>query len=269
MKNLQPFGNSAVVWSIWLTLIVGEALATSSQAPQVILDESTVTPLMRAVKSENLGSIKKLLSQNVNINEKDDFGWTALFYAVARGDKNIVKALLDKGADLNAADDEQYTPLMRATAYNHLSIVKLLIERKAEVNRKDVDDDTAMIIATRNKHKKIIEALTRAGALQPTPEEVERNKTKENADKTPTPTNQPRPNYTEVARMNRVQGIVRLRLQVDDKGVVRKIRVLAHLPYGLTQEAMVAAAQLRFKPAMKDGKAIVKWVVVEVAFQLR
>jgi TonB family protein len=269
MKNLQQMGKSALVWSILLTLILSEAWATSSQAPQVILVEATVTPLVRAVRSENLGSVKKLLAQDVKVNEKDEFGWTALFYAVARGDKNIVKALLDKGADLNAADDEQSTPLMRATAYNYLSIVKLLLERKAEVNRKDEDDDTALIIAMRNKHKKIIEALTRAGALQPAPGEVERDKNKENPDKTPTPTNRPRPNYTELARMNRVQGIVRLRLQVDDKGVVRKIKVLTNLPYGLTQEALVAAAQLRFKPAMKDGKAIEKWVVVEVEFHLR
>jgi TonB family protein len=269
MKNPQQVGRSALVWSILLWLILSEASATGSQAPQVIIDESRVTPLMRAVRSENLGNIKKLLGQNVQVNEKDEFGWTALFYAVARGDKNIVKALLDKGADLNAADDKQSTPLMRATAYNYLSIVKLLLEKKAEVNRKDEDDDSAMILALRNKHKKIIEALTKAGALQPTQEEVERNKKMEGSDKNPTPVNRPRPDYTERARMNRVQGIVRLRLQVDEKGFVRQARVLTSLPDGLTQEALAAAIQLRFKPAMKEGKAIEKWVVVEIEFQLR
>ena len=87
-------------------------------------------------------------------------------------------------------------------------------------------------------------------------------------DQRPIPLNRPRPNYTEEARLNRVRGIVRARLLVGADGMVKLVRILYGLPDGLSEEAIRAAYQLRFKPAMKGGSPVAYWVSVEIEFNL-
>lgn len=78
-----------------------------------------------------------------------------------------------------------------------------------------------------------------------------------------------RPEYTDEARNNNVQGAVRLRILVDEGGTVKSVRVVRGLPHGLTQKAIESGYKTRFKPAMKDGKAVPYWIIIEVTFTLR
>jgi TonB family protein len=80
--------------------------------------------------------------------------------------------------------------------------------------------------------------------------------------------NNPLPNYTEEARRNKVQGVVVLRLLVDETGSVKNIRIVRGLPDGLNEKAIEAGYKLRFKPAMKDGKPVSYSTVVEMTFKL-
>jgi TonB family protein len=88
-------------------------------------------------------------------------------------------------------------------------------------------------------------------------------------DATPVPLNRPRPNYTEAARKNKVQGLVRTRVLVGTDGSVQRVAVTRGLPDGLDEEAIRAAYQMRFRPATKNGQPIVWWVTVEIEFNLR
>jgi TonB family protein len=88
-------------------------------------------------------------------------------------------------------------------------------------------------------------------------------------DQRPVALNFPRPNYTEKARNNRVQGIVRVKLLVGADGVVKQVRVTSGLPDGLNEEAIRCAYRVRFKPAMKDGQPVTYWVGMDVEFHLR
>jgi len=88
-------------------------------------------------------------------------------------------------------------------------------------------------------------------------------------DTKPVPLNRPRPRYTESARANGVQGSVLVRVLVDEDGNVKLIRVIRGLPDGLTEEAITAARQTKFKPAMKDGKPVPFWVGLEINFNIR
>ena len=89
-------------------------------------------------------------------------------------------------------------------------------------------------------------------------------------DQRPVLLNQPHPLFTEEARKNKIQGVVRVRILVDSTGVVREVVLKRGLPDGLNEQAIQAAYQMRFKPAMKNGRAVSYWMNnVEVEFNLR
>jgi len=82
--------------------------------------------------------------------------------------------------------------------------------------------------------------------------------------------NSPHPFYTEEARKNKVQGIVRVRVLVDENGAVKQVVVTRGLPDGLSEQAVRAAYQMRFRPAVRDGRKVSYWLsAVEIEFNLR
>ena len=78
----------------------------------------------------------------------------------------------------------------------------------------------------------------------------------------------PSPYYTEEARRNSVQGSVTLRVVFATSGQVTNIRALKSLPDGLTEQAMMAAKQIKFQPAIKDGRAVSQYVTLQYDFRL-
>jgi len=89
-------------------------------------------------------------------------------------------------------------------------------------------------------------------------------------DSRPVLLNEPRPFYTEEARKNKVQGVVKVRILVDESGAVREVVVTRALPDGLSEQAIRAAHQMRFRPAMKNGQPVAYWISnVEIEFNLR
>jgi protein TonB len=100
------------------------------------------------------------------------------------------------------------------------------------------------------------------------PRDLEGN-TPVRVDSKPVPLNWPRPNYTEEARQHKIEGVVRARVLVGSDGSVQSVVVTAGLPYGLSEEAIRAIKQMRFRPAMKAGRAVTFWISFEVEFNLR
>lgn len=80
--------------------------------------------------------------------------------------------------------------------------------------------------------------------------------------------NKPSPSYTEEARKNTVQGTVVLRVIFSADGSVGSITPIRSLPYGLTEKAVAAARQIKFQPAMKDGRPVSVAMVVEYNFNV-
>lgn len=76
------------------------------------------------------------------------------------------------------------------------------------------------------------------------------------------------PKYTRDARRMGVEGLVVLRLLGLPDGKIDRIRVVRHVPYGLTENAILAACEIKFKPAMKAGQPVAQWITVEYGFRL-
>lgn len=78
----------------------------------------------------------------------------------------------------------------------------------------------------------------------------------------------PEPSYTEEARQAQTTGTVVLRAIFNANGEVTNIRALSGLPHGLTEQAILAAQQIRFIPAIKDGKFVAMFIQLEYNFNL-
>jgi len=88
-------------------------------------------------------------------------------------------------------------------------------------------------------------------------------------DSRPVALNRPKPNYTEDARRNRVEGTIKASALVDPGGFVNEVRLLSHLPDGLDQEAKRAIQEMRFRPGKRNGLPVAAWVTLEVEFNLK
>ncbi len=78
----------------------------------------------------------------------------------------------------------------------------------------------------------------------------------------------PEPGFTEEARRNGVTGTVRLRAILSASGEVMNVTTIKGLPDGLTEKAISAARQIKFRPAQKDGRAVSQYVVLEYNFNI-
>ncbi len=78
----------------------------------------------------------------------------------------------------------------------------------------------------------------------------------------------PEPQYSEAARKAGVTGTVVLRAVFSAEGEVKHILITRALGYGLTTQAVRAARQIQFTPAMKDGTPVSMHIQLEYNFNL-
>jgi TonB family protein len=78
----------------------------------------------------------------------------------------------------------------------------------------------------------------------------------------------PTPVYTDEARSKRIEGEVLLEVVFEASGKLRVVKIVRGLGHGLDENAVRAAEQIRFKPALKDGQPSDSTAVVHIIFQL-
>ena len=78
----------------------------------------------------------------------------------------------------------------------------------------------------------------------------------------------PTPLYTQEAKSLRIQGEVLLEVVLEASGSLKVMRVVRGLGHGLDDNAVKAAEQIHFKPAMRDGQPADSTVVLHIIFQL-
>ncbi len=80
-----------------------------------------------------------------------------------------------------------------------------------------------------------------------------------------------KPEYTQAAMAERIQGSIWLKVVVLETGDVGDVEITRSLDdkYGLDDEAVKAARQWRFEPGKKGGKAVPVKVTLELTFTLK
>ena len=95
------------------------------QGPPIPIED-----FFKLCESGTFKEVQAAIKSGVNVNAKNEYGVTALMFAVERNeDREVVKVLINAGADVNAEDESNKTPLMYASQYcKNEKIVKFFAE---------------------------------------------------------------------------------------------------------------------------------------------
>ncbi|RUR71143.1 ankyrin repeat domain-containing protein [Variovorax guangxiensis] len=118
------------------------------------------TNFSRAVASQKIDLVKKMLACGANVNLKTDEGWYPIHTAAYDGTAELIDLLAKQGANINAKGDFQgWTPLHMAVEGRNLDGVKTLLALGAKRDIKDASGKTAYENATSSSDRKDIAEL--------------------------------------------------------------------------------------------------------------
>jgi hypothetical protein len=102
-----------------------------ASVPERLLPPATPDLLLAAEKGATK-DVERFLAQGLDVNTRDDNGWTALIAASSQGKVETVALLLQHGADANIRDFDGYTALRHAKANGYKKVVVLLEQAGAK-----------------------------------------------------------------------------------------------------------------------------------------
>jgi len=121
--------------------------------------------LIAAVKDKNQEAVRRLLQQQIDVNETQGDGVTALHWAVYWDDLETADALLAAGSRANAATDLGVTPLSVAAGNGSVAMIRRLLKAGADPNLVAHTGVSPLMLASRTGAADGVRALLDAGAL--------------------------------------------------------------------------------------------------------
>ena len=119
---------------------------------------------LNAIDSDSMDAVHVFLSCGIDLEVKDERGWTPLMIATANGNEKLTLLLIHCGARLMARDINGFTPLHWA-AFNGMSgVVELLISREVDVNSQSRFGWTPLMQACTRGHLSVCSILVASGA---------------------------------------------------------------------------------------------------------
>ena len=109
-------------------------------------DEKGMTPLMWAVRAENMVKIRSLISDRADVNAVDRDGWSVLHHAADTcvQSSEAMETLISSGARVNAEDQEGSSPLLYASQIGAYKCVQSLLQHGANINMSNKRGETPL-----------------------------------------------------------------------------------------------------------------------------
>jgi ankyrin repeat protein len=126
-------------------------------------DGGELTPLVYAVRSNDLETVKVLLEAGADVNQTTGYGWSPLLVAAQNRYYSLGAYLLEHGADPNLPNKGGWVPLYLATDnrniesgdypvrkgdMDHLAFITLLLDKGANVNARVIDSTETRTVFT-------------------------------------------------------------------------------------------------------------------------
>lgn len=138
-----------------------EVLSRFIQA-KVNLEESNYSLLWIACHAKQTQSALHLINAGVNVNVKNDRGYTPLLEACRNGLTEVALRLIDVGVDINAVATSGFSPLMYACQNKLTEVALRLIDLGVEINI-DAYGYTPLVLACENNLTPVVLRLIKAG----------------------------------------------------------------------------------------------------------
>ena len=106
-----------------------------------------VTWLRNATWWRRVKVFSKLVEHRIDVNARDNYGFTALTYAAFEGQVEAIEVLVRCGADVNAKANNGIMALMVAAAVGQTKSIEALVRCGANVNAKANNGITALMVA--------------------------------------------------------------------------------------------------------------------------
>ena len=122
-------------------------------------NDQGMTSLMTAVLVENYEIVQKLLDEHVNVDFQNNIGNTALMIACKNKNVQIIDLLLSKDPDINIQNNDGWTALIIACCNGHRQVVKLLLSKDPDINIQNNDGVNALMTACRSGYHQVVKLL--------------------------------------------------------------------------------------------------------------
>ncbi|MBI5429389.1 MAG: ankyrin repeat domain-containing protein [Nitrosomonadales bacterium] len=129
-------------------------------------DERGWTPLMMSSFNGKEEIALLLIRSGASVHSKDKQGYGPLHWAAYNGYSNVVKLLIEKKAAVDARSNHGWTPLLQAATRGHLLAAGQLIAGGADVNLPSNDGWTPLHKAAASGHAEIVKLLLIKGAYR-------------------------------------------------------------------------------------------------------
>ena len=107
--------------------------------------------------------VKNLLKKGVDINERDNFGRTALIYAALNGHDRIINMLLESHADIHAKDHFDQTAFIAAVNRGHVNSAEILLKNGANSSAPNGEGVPPILIALGREDFEMADLLLKHG----------------------------------------------------------------------------------------------------------
>jgi TonB family protein len=216
--------------------------------------------LLEEAKRGRTSSIQKLVvgANALDINYRDENGWTALFYAIRGGHEKTAFWLLEHGASPRRTTADGESALIVATQYRRQAILRrLLSDQSLDVETRDVRGWSAHTWAVFLRFDDGIDLLRGAGAMESPPTgPLPFLRALDEGVIVPTVKKSVQPSYTDGAMDRQVQGEVVIDIVIRKDGTPLLIGVSRSLDPELDRKAMEAASEWLFEPATLNGTPV-------------
>src|SRR5687767_513199 len=128
------------------------------------------SPLIDAVKKQDVQAVRALLKQKVSINATEADGFTALHWAAQRNDLQLVELLLGAGANAKISTRYNITPLYLAAMNGNAAMMERLLKAGADPNGTAEEGQTMLMTAALSGKPDAVRLLLTRGAAVDTKE---------------------------------------------------------------------------------------------------
>lgn len=125
------------------------------------LDNMFITAVQKNQKAVVMTFLKK---GGIDVNKRDELGFTSLYYACEKGSKDIVKLLLEADADASMQSNDSKTCLHAVAKTGNKDIIQMLVDAGADIDALDKEDKTPLMYFVQNKKTESALLLLSLGA---------------------------------------------------------------------------------------------------------